>query len=616
MNPSENYLAREKHFQSLAEQLQERLRFFPLWRMLLFLLSFLLIVFGLSGDLFSDWPFVTLLSVIFFFIIVKRHRHLKGELERIELMVKLNQLARERVEGHWSGRAYAGERYRVLDHEYLEDLDLLGEGSLFQLLNTTTTRLGEDRLAAFLLDRASLEEIERRQRLVSELAERLELLQELQREGQLIGMEAKEQDPAPFLNWLTTSSLVRHRFFLKGVLLFLPLWTIGALLAFLFSKSVPAFLWLLPLLIQTFLWMKMGGAVAEQLAAVASRQRAFSLYASLFKRVEEESLEEESELFHFRSELTKKAMTPFQAMRRLQFFVDLIDVRYTPLLHIPLNMFLLWDLHCLWRLENWKAELASEVPKWFDWLGYMEALVSLATFAHEHPTFAFPRVTKEAPLRYRATALGHPLVHESIRVDNDISLTEEQPFALITGSNMSGKSTFLRAIGLNAVLAYAGSVVCATSMELSLMRVGSSMRIKDSLEQGISYFMAELYRIKRILELKDSGEPLLYLLDEILHGTNTMERRKAALSIIAQLQRAQAIGLVTTHDLELAEHCRQFGTKVQFLHFTDKIEEGKMTFDYILRRGICPSTNALELMKMIGIPILDLEKSSFEDLGK
>ena len=236
----------------------------------------------------------------------------------------------------------------------------------------------------------------------------------------------------------------------------------------------------------------------------------------------------------------------------------------------------------------------------------MEALSSLATSASEMPVACTPEILDpKEELVFVADGIGHPLLPVDERVYNDVSLTPDCPFMLITGSNMSGKSTLLRSIALNACLAFAGGKTNATSLRLSHVQVATSMRITDSLEHGISYFMAELQRIKRVLDQRDEETPLLYLLDEILHGTNTVERRKAALGVVTILQQGNAIGAVTTHDLDLAEDCKRFGSKVRFTYFRDQIREQQMYFDYKLQEGICPTTNALRLMRIVGIPLPD-----------
>ncbi|HSJ25450.1 MAG TPA: MutS family DNA mismatch repair protein, partial [Longimicrobiales bacterium] len=279
-------------------------------------------------------------------------------------------------------------------------------------------------------------------------------------------------------------------------------------------------------------------------------------------------------------------------------------------LHSPVYIFTLWDVHVLAALERWQAASGAAVRDWLAAVGELEATAALATLAHDNPGWAYPLVDADAERVFRAESLGHPLLREDARVSNDVAVGPPGTFLLVTGSNMSGKSTLLRAIGTNAVLAQAGAPVCAASLSMPPLDVATSIRVQDSLARGVSYFMAELERLKQIVDEAQQTAAregtLLFLLDEILHGTNTAERRIAARRVISHLVRTGAIGVVTTHDLELAEE-PVLVPSARLVHFQETFSEGddeasSLSFDYRLRDGLATSTNALVLMRLVGLP--------------
>jgi DNA mismatch repair ATPase MutS len=267
---------------------------------------------------------------------------------------------------------------------------------------------------------------------------------------------------------------------------------------------------------------------------------------------------------------------------------------------------LMWDVHCAWALLRWRARAGSRLRGWLDALGEIEALASLGAFAFEHPDFAWPEPTAQPMLD--AGSLGHPLIADDRRVGNDVRLPSAGRALVVTGSNMSGKSTLLRAIGVNAVLAFAGAPVCARTMRIGPARVATSMRVDDSLEQGVSHFYAELRRLKQVIDLaREPGrvQPVLFLFDEILHGTNSRERVIGACAVVRELLAVGALGAVSTHDLGITALERELGGSVENVHFEEQVAGDAMTFDYVLRPGIVQSSNALRLMRAMGIDVVD-----------
>lgn len=607
------YSERKTRFEQEYHELQRTTQWFPWGRAATFLGGIFLVIWGWGGNGPRWVIWIGLVLFICFSMLVWLHRRFRKEMEDIELLIEVNQRGLHRLAQEWRNFPEDGHFFMPSpEHPYAHDIDLFGRGSLFQRINTTATTFGATTLSSWLLHRASIEEIYRRQALVGELQERMELLQHLEKEGRRLKADANIRGPEPFLLWVDSPSFLLNRKAWVWFARLFPLFTVGAFLFYQF-RPISFLWWFVPLVVQVIVlgyWIRQ---IQPVLANVAYRERAFSLYSSLFTLIDSELTEPKQPLAVIQKQLRQQGSAPQKEMATIQRIVDLIEFRQSPLLHLPLNFFLLWDIHCLLFLEQWKERTRPYVRGWFDTLGDVEALSSLATCANEMPVAHFPTISEDTKPLFIAKELGHPLLDNDRRIYNDVSLDAKHSLLLITGSNMSGKSTLLRAMALNAVLAYAGGKVNAAHLRLSWMQIATSMRISDSLEQGVSYFMAELQRIKRVLDCREDNAPLLYLLDEILHGTNTTERRKAAFGVISLLQQSNSLGAVTTHDLELAEECKRFGERTHFAYFCDLIEEQQMVFDYKLREGICPTTNALRLMRMVGIPLVSVDQETEDD---
>ncbi len=350
--------------------------------------------------------------------------------------------------------------------------------------------------------------------------------------------------------------------------------------------------------------------VRRQVHAIFDRafaqERAFQQYAALFRRLSETRFRS-GELQRLQSALSADGVSADRQMKRLDRLLRLAEVRFS-MLYGPTQALTLWDFHVLRQLERWQRTSGRRARGWLSTLGEADALAAMATLAHDNPGWAFPRIVENGPPIVSARDIGHPLLPDGVRVVNDVHLGPPGSFLLVTGSNMSGKSTLLRAIGMNVVLARAGAPVCASEMTTPAVRLETSMRVHDSLQMGLSHFMAELERLRAVVEAarraRDDGGPLLYLLDDIFQGTNSEERRIAARKVIAHLVAAGAIGGVTSHDLQLAE-TEDLAASCVPVHFSERIEEGprgpSITFDYKLRPGFASSKNALKLLELVGL---------------
>lgn len=537
-------------------------------------------------------------AILLFGLLVVRHERVLQRRERLRRLRTVNEHELERLEWRFE-RFDPGSEHLDPEHPYAADLDLFGSGSLFQLASRAHTGLGKRRLAAWLNGPAPPAEVRLRQAAVRELAPLLDWRQDFQ----ALGLRAAEskKEPGAFLDWLEEPALVLGRpvlaigsrlgplvtcgSLLLGGLLALPaLWTLGALL----------------LLLQIGLNLALDGRVRRVHAGTSRQAGLFAAYAEMLAALEVQRFESEK-LRGLQARLDSGAEPASRWIRRLGDIVRRLDLRYG-MMHFPVNSLVLWDLRWVLRLERWKQQAGRSVEAWFAGIAEAEALASLAALAFDHPDWAMPELVDE-PLLLEAAGAGHPLIPEDRRVPNDLTLRGPGQVVLVSGSNMAGKSTFLRALGTNAVLALAGGPACARVLRLSPLRLYTSMRTADSLGHNTSLFYAELQRLKVTIDAVARGEPVLFLLDEILKGTNSADRHRGSEALIRQLQRMGGSGLVATHDLELARLEQELPGRVRNFCFESEAHDGRLHFDYKLRPGVCRSLNAVKLMQSMGIEV-------------
>jgi ABC-type Na+ transport system ATPase subunit NatA len=503
------------------------------------------------------------------------------------------------------------------DHPYADDLDVFGHASLHVLLGTTSTRPGADMLTDWLLAPAPPEVVQQRQNSVQELTPAIEFRDELQAMGRIAGQVEPEQLQL-LLEWAESPAWLLPKRGLKRLAITLPTLTIAT--AGLHILAVVPYLWIIPVVLAVDVARRYTQRIHDDFARTSSGDSGLRRYHTMVAHIAEGKFEDPL-LADLRASLIGSggapagSDAPAESLERLFRLVELSEVRYNSQIHYPLNILTLWDIHVLVRLERWKERHGRALRGWMEALGRTDALSALAALAHSHPDWAFPEIADGhggEPPRLEARALGHPLLSPESAVRNDVSLGPPGSLLLVTGSNMSGKSTLLRAIGANIILASAGGPVCAEAMALPIVDLRTSMRIRDSLEEGISYFMAELKRLKAVCDAAiAAGErPVLYLLDELLQGTNTAERQIAARRILHHLLDQRAIGAVTTHDLTLAD-AEDLKERAVLVHFRESLEIRKgglpINFDYRLRPGLATSTNALRLMEIMGLALPESE---------
>jgi hypothetical protein len=516
---------------------------------------------------------------------------------RARVLKALHERGLARLDGRWRAFPETGAGLLPEGHLYAADLDVLGQGSLFQRLDDTGTRAGERQLAAWLLEAApDADAVRARQQAVQELAPRLDFRLALITEARLAGQD--KADPSRFIAWAEGPSpldRVRWAYPLAHVL---PPFTIGAgLLAA--NDVVTALPFWLGLAAQVTIVLATRGALGRMWEALMLGERGFMRFEDTFRAIDAERFDAPLLRALKAGQLAGPSVSVrLAAFARLMGFAEL---RASGQLHPIINALTLWDVLFLVRLDRWRAEHGQGVRRWFEALAQLEALASLATWPFERPQDAWPTVD-DGPVRLEAQALGHPLLDAA--VPNDVALSGPGAAWVITGSNMSGKTTLMRAVGLNTVMALAGLPVCAASFSVGRVQVMTSMRVKDSLERGVSYFYAEVQRIKALVDAaRAHRERCLFLLDELFMGTNTRERQVASRQLLLMLLDAGAAGAVTTHDLSLCELAAEREGRVRNVHFRDHITDGEMTFDYRLREGVVTTTNALEVLRRAGLAV-------------
>jgi hypothetical protein len=536
------------------------------------------------------------------------HDRVVREERRAADLVRLQDEALARLARDWEAMPLPGLTEKVEPPPLARDLNLLGRASLLHLLGTAHTPPGRTALAGWLLAAAAPGEIAERQAAVAELAPEIDLRQEL--EVRARPLERVPADVEPFLRWAEDRPWLPGWALALARLLAVLTVTAGVLLL---ADRLPLWPFLLLIVANLALSYVYGERMAATFDRISAREGEFQLYAGALGVLASSAGRSfaSPRLRRLGEDLAAEGISAAAALDLLHRRVVLSDTRHAALLHTPLQLLLLWDFHTLALLERWQKDFGKSARRWLVALGELEALAALGGLAHDNPEWTFPEVGSQEVVAIEARGLGHPLLPDSARAPNDVTLGPPGTFLLVTGSNMSGKSTLLRSLGVNVVLAQAGGPVCAESLRLPPVALATSILVEDSLADGVSFFMAELLRIRKVVDAAGraagEGRVLLYLLDEILRGTNTRERQIAVRRVLAHLLAAGALGAVSTHDLELAE-IPELATAVRPVHFRESFEpgaerEGKpvMTFDYKLRPGVATTANALKLLDLVGL---------------
>lgn len=555
-----------------------------------------ILTFG-TRDLSGIWLVLTI--VIFVALLIVHDRVIRIRL-RSERSVAFYERGLARLEDRWAGTGNQRRRDDTVAHPFAEDLDLFGEGSLFELLCTARTPAGEEKLASWLLEpardlSAAAAEVRARQVAVNHLRERLDLREDIC----LLGDDLRSLlDPAALVRWGATAgppiSTLPRAAALGATAL-----SVTAALAAIFTEAG-----LIPLLftlsLQTGIGFSLRRRARHGIQSASGATRDLALLSGLFARLELEPADS-PRLLHLQGALQSEGLPPSRRIAQLQRLVDQLEARRNQFF-APIGGLLLWGTHFGLAVENWRAHHGPALERWVDAAAEYEALCALASYAYEHPEDPFPEIV-ETETVFEGEDLGHPLLPAARCVRNSVHLSGERQAYMVSGSNMSGKSTLLRTVGVAAVMAFAGAPVRARSLRISPLAIGASMHVIDSLQQGTSHFYAEIKRIRQVMGLAEDGKAVLFLLDEVLHGTNSHDRRIGAEAVLRSLLGFGAVGLVTTHDLALAQVADELAPTIENVHFQDQLDDGQMRFDYHLWPGVVTRSNALELMRAVGLEV-------------
>ena len=525
------------------------------------------------------------------------HEHILRARSRVETAAEFYRKGLARIEDRWAGTGQTGDRFRVEPHVYADDLDLFGRGGLFELLSTARLPMGENQLANWLRFPSSREAILERQSLVQELRDKLDLREDLAVTGEDLRTRL---NPESLVGW-AESQRVLPKSGWRFVAAILALGTAAAI-GYYFTGGTYRIALILLAVDAVFLRTLKKRALAV-IHGVSCNAEGLLLFSQILQQLERERFAA-PRLQKFSAELTAGDERASRAIRKFARIVYWIDAEHSLLAHLA-ELPLLYTLQVAFVAEAWRSRFGRSMRRWVEISGEIEALLSLAGYAFEHPADPFPEfVNEENSAKFYAEELGHPLIPAARCIRNSVQLDDGTRVLLVSGSNMSGKSTLLRAVGINAVLAMAGAPVRAKSLRLTPLAIGTRIRSTDSLQEGRSGFYTEILHIRAVFKLAESGKlPLLFLFDELLEGTNSKDRRIGAEGLLRVLLDRGAIGIVTTHDLALTEIGQSLGQSLRNMHFQDYVENGHMRFDYTLREGVVAKSNAIELMRLIGLRV-------------
>ncbi len=539
-------------------------------------------------------PWWLILPAIAFVLIAAYHSRILRARDLAQRATSFYRNGLARIEDRWAGCGQTGERFADPHHVYAADLDLFGRGGLFELLSTARIRMGEETLANWLLSPSPLEQIEARHAAIAELRDELDLREDLAVLGEdsRVGVHSEA-----LLYWAEAPWQMKPEWLQLTAPLLAIAMAASAVVWWSRGMATPL---LLIIVAEAIISYRLRHAMEEVLHSSDRAFRDLDLLSEVLARIEQQSFLA-PRLQTLARELRSHEISSSRAIARLRTVVQFSDSRDNVLVRV-LNVPLLYSVQVAFAAERWKRSHGQAVRSWLRVVGEVEALLSLATYSYEHPDDPFPEFI-DGPACFDATDMGHPLVPDGTCVRNSVRLTGGKRVFLVSGSNMSGKSTLLRMAGINTVLAMAGAAVRARRLRLTPLQVGASIRVNDSLQEGSSRFYAEITRLRKILDLAGGEPSLLFLLDELLQGTNSNDRRIGAEGVVRALLKRGAIGLVSTHDLALVDIGNALDGQLHNVHFREEFEDGTMHFDYKLREGVVTKSNGLALMRSIGLDV-------------
>jgi hypothetical protein len=527
--------------------------------------------------------------------LLRRHDRVIRERNTAARAIAFYERGLARLEDRWAGSDEGGERFHDDDHLYANDLDLFGAGSLFELLSIARTRAGEETLAAWLKANAVPEIVRSRQQAVEEMTPRLDLRESLA----LAGTDVRAGvDTSLLIEWATAPPELGS----QRTWIIAALFTASAVATFVYAAVTSN---LAPLVVVGLLEGLLMRPLHKRVQKVAHQAdkaaRDLDILAHLLQHLEGEHFHS-PRLAALRTSLDVRGAPASRVIRRLHRLCEMHDWEHNLIFAIVAAV-LLWSTHLAFAMERWRARHGHQVAAWLALVGEFEALSSLSAYRYEHPDDVFPEIVDGGPASYEGDALGHPLLPAARMVRNDVHLSGDTRLLVVSGSNMSGKSTLLRTVGINAVLAFTGAPVRAARLRLTPVAVGATLRIQDSLQEGRSRFFAEITRVRRLADSARGEVPLLFLLDELLHGTNSHDRLVGATGVLRSFLERGAIGLITTHDLALTNIVDDLAPRAANVHFEDTFEDDAIRFDYRMKQGPVTRSNAIALMRAVGLDV-------------
>ena len=594
MNPENHYTERLSLTEGQLQQVKKQIFRISMLRLALFIA-------GIAGVYFffnQTTQLIVCICLTFFplFILVKIHNRFFIRKEWLETQARIIQEELQALSGDYSSFE-DGKEYTNPEHPYSFDLDIFGRRSLFQSINRTCTFFGKNRLAKWLQNHLHEKtSIEKRQEMVREISEHT-LFREQFRVAGLVH-HGQSSDGEKIQAWSQSPAQYLHAGWVKAFIWGVPV--INSLLLITSLAGWTSFSWL-GLSFGIFLVLSFGIIKrATYIQETYGKQlKSLNGYARLIALAKAENWKSAG-MLELMERFNLNGQSPVQALQQLSKELDRLDLRNNQFLYVLLEGSIFFQLQEIVRIERWKVRYGQHISEWLETVGELDALCSLGTFAYNHPQYTYPELT-EKPFYFLATQMGHPLMPVSQCVKNDATIPSRPFFLIITGANMAGKSTYLRTIGVNYLLACIGAPVCCERLKLHPNQLITSLRTSDSLSDNESYFFAELKRLKRIIDLLNQGQQLFIILDEILKGTNSMDKQKGSFDLIRQFMQLKANGIIATHDLLLGSLIKQFPEEIRNYCFEADIKENELTFSYKLREGVAQNMNACFLMKKMGI---------------
>lgn len=572
-------------------RLNKQYNFVAFGRIFIFLLYIILVVYFANAKIGYALGLTALSFPFVFGMIVKVHRRISYKRKQESILQKINEDELNIFNGNLSGQEQ-GVHFKDKTHQYINDLDIFGSNSIFQLVNRATTNGGRTKLAEWLSKFSSKSQIEKRQVAVKELAPKIDWRQKFQANG--LHHKNEKANPELLIKWINEP--YSYNKFYNILAWVLPLITITLVILY-FAEYIGFYPILGMLVINGFVLIRFSEHIQNLTLAVADHINLLASYSALIEHLENSTFE--SELLNgLRNNLVNNEKKASTSITNLYKILDFLNARAN-FFYFIIDTLTLFDLHIMFMAERWKRKNIGDVSLWFNSISEFEALSSFSGLAYSNPGFEFPSISSEDYV-LQGESVAHPLIKKKERVSNSYALNGKGGLTIITGSNMSGKSTFLRTLGVNIVLALAGAPVCAKKFTVSELQLFTSMRTEDNLEEHVSSFYAELQRIRALLDEVEKGKPVLFMLDEILKGTNSHDRHNGAVSLAKQLATTSAFGLISTHDLELGKLEKELKNVTNY-SFNSEVNGTEIIFPYKLDEGICKSFNASALMEKMGI---------------